>query len=122
MILIGSKAIQYHINSWRAAADTDFVGTYEEVEQHRKKQKTSVRAFYPISNGASFYMSDIDKNITELEVAWEGSRAEKLVKFVEAQQDNVVHALHHSFLGCSVHAQDVPSLSERQSALQENFG
>lgn len=91
MILIGSKAIQYHINSWRAAADTDFVGTYEEVEQHRKKQKTSVRAFYPISNGASFYMSDIDKNITELEVAWEGSRAEKLVKFVEAQQDNVVH-------------------------------
>lgn len=89
MLLIGSLAIQHHI-PWRKANDVDLVGTYEEWEAYRKS-KQDVVACYPINSGKSFYMKQKDGTITECEIAWEGSRAEKLINFVESQSsDNVV--------------------------------
>lgn len=87
MILIGGKAIKHHVNSWREPQDTDLVGTYQEVCDYQKIVKPV--ATYPINSGKSVYMKASNGNITEAEIAWEGSRAEKLVKFVEAQEDTV---------------------------------
>ncbi len=89
MILIGSKAIKFHVPVWREPQDTDLVGTYEEAEQYQKAHKPKV--CYPIQSGDSIYMKASDGQITEIEVAWSGSRAEKLINFVEEQSDTVEH-------------------------------
>jgi hypothetical protein len=81
MILIGSKAIKFHVPSWRDPADTDLVGTYDEIEKYQKIKKPKV--CYPFAAGASVFMKASDGQITECEIAWQGSRAEKLIKFVE---------------------------------------
>lgn len=88
MILIGSQAIKLHVPNWREPQDLDFVGTYEEIEERRKNTE-NVKAFYPINSGKSFFMQTKDGQITEMEVAWKDSRAEKLIKFVESQDDNI---------------------------------
>jgi hypothetical protein len=89
MLLIGSCAIQHHIPSWRNPLDVDLVGTYEEIEALRKAKGNSVTAFYPINSGASFYLKQKDGLITEAEVAWAGSRAEKLIDFVMQESDTI---------------------------------
>jgi hypothetical protein len=85
MILIGSKALAYHANV-RAPNDIDFVGDYDEAMELRKQ--IGAKVCYPIQSGKSIFMQTEDKAIYEVEIAWEGSRAEKLVKFVESQPDN----------------------------------
>jgi len=87
MILIGSKAIKYHVPEWREPLDTDLVGTYEQAEEYQRKHKPKV--CYPISSGDSIYMKFADGEITECEVAWGGSRAEKLINFVTQESDTV---------------------------------
>jgi len=89
MILIGSKAIKYHVPEWREPQDTDLVGTYEEAEEYQKKHRPKV--CYPISSGDSIYMKFADGEITEVEVAWTGSRAEKLIEFVKNDWDTIEH-------------------------------
>ncbi len=90
MILIGSKAIKFHVPEWREPLDSDLVGTYEEVERYQRIMKPKV--CYPINSGSSVFMKASDTpsakgQITEIEVAWEGSRAEKLIKFVESDPE-----------------------------------
>jgi hypothetical protein len=87
VIVIGSQAIKFHVPEWREPLDTDLVGTYEEAEQYRKTHKPKV--CYPIDSGNSIFMRGSDGHITEIEVAWEGSRAEKLVEFVENDHGTV---------------------------------
>lgn len=87
MILIGSKAIKYHVPDWREPMDTDLVGTYEKAEEYQKKHRPKV--CYPISSGDSIYMKFADGEITEIEVAWPKSRAEKLINFVMQESDTV---------------------------------
>lgn len=87
MILIGSKAIKFHVPEWREPMDTDLVGTYEEAEEYQKKHRPKV--CYPINSGDSIYMKASDGHITEIEVAWQGSRAEKLINFVMHESDTV---------------------------------
>lgn len=99
MILIGSKAIKFHVSSWRDPLDTDIVATYEEAEKYQKANKPKV--CYPIDSGKSIYMKASDGIITEIEVAWEGSRAEKLIKFVESDKGTV------EWLGVKVPSLDV---------------
>lgn len=99
MILIGSKAIKFHVPEWREPLDTDLVGAYEEAEKYQKAYKPKV--CYPIDSGNSIYMKASDGQITEIEVAWEGSRADKLIKFVEDQVDTV------EWLGVKVPSLDV---------------
>lgn len=85
MIIIGSQAIKFHVPDWREPFDTDIVATYEEAEEYRKRCKPLT--FYPIDSGKSFYMKTSDGHITEIEIAWEGSRAEKLIEFVKNESD-----------------------------------
>lgn len=85
MVLIGSKAIKFHIPTWRNPVDIDLVGTYEEVEELQKS--LPIAATYPINGGSSVYIKTTDKVIIEVEVAWEGSRAEKLIKFVKEDEN-----------------------------------
>lgn len=99
MILIGSKAIKFHVPSWRQPQDVDLVATYEEAEKYQKAHKSKV--CYPIDSGKSIYMKASDGQITEIEVAWEGSRAEKLIKFIESDKDTV------EWLGVKVPSLDV---------------
>lgn len=99
MILIGSKAIKFHVAQWRDPLDTDIVATYEEAEKYQKAHKPKV--CYPIDSGKSIYMKASDEQITEIEVAWEGSRAEKLIEFVENDEGTV------EWLGVKVPSLDV---------------
>jgi hypothetical protein len=86
MLLIGSRAIQYWLPDWREPLDVDLVGTYDEIEAYRKRN--NIKVFYPINEGKTIFMRDSEGVIHEAEIAWEGSRAEKLIKFVEGQSDN----------------------------------
>lgn len=90
MILIGSLALQARVPDPlpRLTADIDLVGTYDEVMEYRKR--ISAKVAYPINEGKTIYMRGTGGAITEAEVAWEDSMAERLVKFVEAQADNIV--------------------------------
>jgi hypothetical protein len=91
MILIGSLALKTHVTHLvRPTVDVDLVGTYDEIMTHRKN--INAKVCYPINGGKSIYMRRIGGAIVEAEVAWEDSMAERLVKFVEAQDDNIVMA------------------------------
>lgn len=89
MILIGSLALQTHVTHLvRPTVDVDLVGTYDEIMAHRKN--INAKVCYPINSGKSIYMRRVGGAIVEAEVAWPDSMAERLVKFVEAQDDNLV--------------------------------
>lgn len=80
MIVIGSRALAYHIEGVEPK-DLDLVGTYDEIVEFRKKFKAVT--FYPINSGRSIYMRNAEGLICEAEVAWPGSRAEKFIEFAE---------------------------------------
>lgn len=80
MILIGSKALSYHIGVPRRINDLDLVGTYDQAVEFRKRFKAT--SFYPINSGKSIFMRNAQGKICEIEVAWEGSRAEKFLEFI----------------------------------------
>jgi hypothetical protein len=91
MILIGSLALQAHVaHLVRPTADEDLVGTYDEIMAYRKN--INAKVCYPINSGKSIYMRRIGGAIVEAEVAWPDSMAERLIKFVESQSDNIVLA------------------------------
>jgi hypothetical protein len=89
MILIGSCALQHHVKlpADRKIADQDYVGTYEQAMEFRKRNKIDV--CYPINSGKSIYMRDRSGIIVEVEIAWPDSMAERLVEFVMSQPDNI---------------------------------
>jgi hypothetical protein len=89
MILIGSCALQQHVKlpDGRKISDQDYVGTYEEAMELRKQINATV--CFPINGGKSIYMRGKDGSIVEVEIAWPDSMAERLVKFVESQEDNL---------------------------------
>lgn len=87
LLLIGSKAIKHHIPSWREPQDTDYVGTYENLEELLKQHKGNIAAAYPINSGSSYYIKLKSGSIIEMEIAWSGSRAEKLLEFVANEDD-----------------------------------
>lgn len=80
MILIGSRALAYHIDIERDFNDTDIVGTYEEVMTYVKACKAKV--FYPIKAGRKMFIKDTCGSIIEADIAWEDSAEEKLQHFV----------------------------------------
>lgn len=84
MILIGSGALNFYLEERIVPRDIDLVGTYEEVEELVKK--LSPATCYPINSGSSMFMRLKDGTIIEVEIAWEGSRAEKLIKFIDKQR------------------------------------
>jgi hypothetical protein len=91
MILIGSLALQAHVaHLVRPTADEDLVGTYDEIMAYRKN--INAKVCYPINSGKSIYMRRVGGLIVEAEVAWPDSMAERLIKFVESQSDNIVMA------------------------------
>lgn len=71
----------------REINDTDLVATYEDAVKIRQSMK-GVKAHYPINGGDSVFIRT-DAGIVEIEIAWEGSRAEKLLRFIEQQPDNL---------------------------------
>lgn len=79
MIVIGSTALQQH-GIDVTPNDLDLVGTYDEAVAFRKK--FGATTFYPISNGRSIFMRNAEGKICEIEIAWEGSRAEKFINFL----------------------------------------
>lgn len=80
MIVIGSRAMMRYKEGIKPN-DLDLCGTYEEAQTFRKAFKP--KAFYPINEGKSLYMKGQDGLIVEIEIAWEGSRAEGFLKFAE---------------------------------------
>lgn len=80
MIVIGSRAMM-RFKEVVKPNDLDLVGTYEEAQTFRKALKPI--AFHPINDGKSLYMKCADGLIVEIEIAWEGSRAEGFLKFAE---------------------------------------
>jgi hypothetical protein len=91
MILIGSLALQAHVaHLVRPTVDVDLVGNYDEIMAYRKN--IDAKVCYPINQGKSIYMRRIGGAIVEAEVAWPDSMAERLIKFVESQSDNIVMA------------------------------
>lgn len=95
LVLIGSCAMNMHLSPLRSPADMDIVGTYDEVQNLVKTLKSKgekVIANYPINSGKTVYIKT-DKRILEAEIAWEDSRAERLVKFVEGDCVSIVWGL-----------------------------
>jgi hypothetical protein len=91
MILIGSLALSTHVPElWRTPADIDIVGDYDEIMAYRKTIHAKVA--YPINEGKSIFMRGPSGTIIEAEVAWPDSTAERLIKFVKSQNDNIVMA------------------------------
>lgn len=91
MILIGSLALQERVaHLVRPTADVDLVGTYDEIMAHRKS--INAKVCFPINSGKSIFMRRDGGSIVEAEVAWPDSMAERLIKFVESQNDNIVMA------------------------------
>jgi hypothetical protein len=89
MILIGSRALAYYADlKGRKINDVDYVGTYQDAMELR--EQIGAKVCFPINSGKSIFMQTGDKTIYEVEVAWEGSRAEKFIKFVESQPDNLM--------------------------------
>jgi len=91
MILIGSNALDlmgYPSN--RQTNDTDYVATYEEVMSFIKKHMESIKAYYPINSGRSYFVKANSGHIYEFEIAWENSRAAKLSSFISEQTDNMI--------------------------------
>jgi hypothetical protein len=86
MILIGSSAFNFYRDQPVKVNDIDYVGTYDEINQFRKS--LSLKAFYPINGGDAMFMLTQDKIIIEADIAWENSRADKLIKFIHTQNDN----------------------------------
>ena len=82
MILIGSKALEFHISPEREINDTDIVGTYDEVMEYVKTTKPVV--FYPFNSGRKMYMKYRDGSVVEADIAWHGSVEEALMKFLMA--------------------------------------
>lgn len=85
MILIGSLALAHHLGTWdiRGVKDTDLVGTYEELQDTIKTLQPI--SYYPINEGASYFIKARNGNIMEFEIAWPGSRAEKFLAFMSTQ-------------------------------------
>lgn len=87
MIVIGSEAFNHRVASRnkKKTNDLDLVGTYEEcmrfINDQRKRRE--LRAFYPINDGKTILAKHTDGGITELEVAWPGSRAAGFLAFAE---------------------------------------
>jgi hypothetical protein len=80
MIVIGSKALSYHIDVGRKINDLDIVGTYEEITAYIKRTKPKV--FYPFNGGRKMYMKYADGSIVEADIAWPNSVEERLLDFV----------------------------------------
>lgn len=94
MLLIGSHAMNYWTAGMssigveqRKPVDTDYVGTYDEIVNFANVHRPKVN--YPINSGRSVFMRTAS-GIVEHEVAWPDSRAERLIAFVEAQDDNAI--------------------------------
>lgn len=88
MLVIGSYALRLNgVDIYRKPADIDLVGTFDEVQEFIKKNKP--KAAYPIAEGRTMFLKMRDDTIVEIEIAWPGSRAEKLLAFVEEQDDTL---------------------------------
>lgn len=80
MLVIGSTALA--MMGWPVEPkDVDLVGTHDEVQEFIKR--TAPKVCYPIS-GDVMYLRYPDGEICEIEIAWPGSKAEKLLSFVDA--------------------------------------
>lgn len=82
MILIGSIALAFHLPLNREPADTDYVGTYDQVMTYVKE--CEAKAYYPIRSGRKMYIKDSRGRITEADIAWADSVEEKLYNFIMA--------------------------------------
>lgn len=82
MIVIGSTALKHH-GFDVTPKDLDLVGTYDEAMNF--KRKFGAVSYYPINNGESMYMRNVRGDVCEIELAWEGSRAWKLIEFMQEQ-------------------------------------
>ena len=87
MMLIGSLALAYHIPLEREVGDIDLVGGYDEIVEYRKT--FGAKSFFPINSGKTLFMKNEAGAICEADVAWPGSVAEKLLKFVMNESDTL---------------------------------
>lgn len=94
-ILIGSRAMSEHMDIGRDPLDTDYIGTFEYVNEYSNVSGVKMRTLS--TNKVVFFMPN--KEIIELEVAWAGSTGAELIEYVR----NDINTLHFDDY-------DVPSL------------
>lgn len=88
MILeIGQHTLKYFFYDARAAKDIDLVMEYKDVREYSKS--IHAKAIYPINNGDTIFMRSYEDVIHEASIAWEGSMAEKLLKWVEEFPESI---------------------------------
>ena len=80
VVVIGSTALSYHVEGI-VPKDLDLVCTYDDAVKLKKQFHAT--AFYPINSGSCIFMRTKEGNICEIEIAWEDSRAEKFLRFME---------------------------------------
>jgi hypothetical protein len=83
MIVTGSVALAYYQKLDREPVDLDLVGTYDDAVKYANK--VGARSFYPINSGNTFVIKTKDNKIIEIDIAWEGSRADKFAKFLSEE-------------------------------------
>lgn len=138
MILIGSRALAFHMDIERHFNDTDIVGTYEEIQEYVKACKAKV--FYPIKEGRKMFIKNTSGRIIEADIAWPDSVEEKLMNFILADKGScykrsfemVVPSLNllymlklsHRYLKDSVHfdktRKDILLMRKHGAVLQES--
>lgn len=86
MIIIGSRALNHHINLNRIPKDYDLISTYNEFDTFIKKLDNIIEC-YPINNAKKIIVKNRDNknnviNIFEFEIAWENSSAKSLIELI----------------------------------------
>ena len=91
LALVGSMALSEHISINRTHVDIDMIGSYGDMVAFAKSNGAT--SFVPINNGKYIKMTfDMKPSIFEAEVAWEGSSAEALLKYIENDpKSRIIH-------------------------------
>lgn len=93
MLLTGSMALSHYFDDI-VPKDIDLVASYEEAVAFGKAFKA--KSFYPISDGKTIFMKNTEGTICEIEIAWPGSRAEKLLEFCQQTPSALTCAVRKS--------------------------
>lgn len=84
MLLIGSHALQHHIQINRNPVDYDVICTFDEFQNWINKQdKKIIKACYPANKGKKIIVKTTT-HIFEFEIAWENNSAAELLELTDS--------------------------------------
>lgn len=86
MLLIGSRALEFHTDLNRKPKDIDIICSYVEYDNWLKKQQ-NITSCYPIDDAKKIIVKT-NLAIFEFEISWENSTAKKLLESIVNDQLN----------------------------------